>query len=103
MIKTRLTVTKLLQDWQVNDDNVLLQRWQINNNDKSNNIKSVCFEVSHVIYSHNLKSCDHNITQFYKDKFRFLSYLVSAQGVQIKDKRIDIVKNWPEPKFIHDI
>ena len=28
---------------------------------------------------------------------------MSAQGVQIEEKRIDVVKNWPEPKSIYNI
>ena len=30
---------------------------------------------------------------FHKEKVRFLGYIVSAQGVQIEEKRIDAVKN----------
>ena len=40
---------------------------------------------------------------FHKDKVCFLWDVVSAQRLQIEEKRIDIVKNWPEPKFICDI
>lgn len=36
----------------------------------------------------NLKKC-----RFYKDKVYFLGYIVSAQKVQIEDKRIKAVKN----------
>ena len=46
----------------------------------------------------NLKKC-----RFYRDKVRMLGYVVSAQGVQIEDKKIEVVKNWPEPKSIRDI
>ena len=38
--------------------------------------------------------------QFYKDKVCFLSYIVLAQKVQIEDKKINVVKNWLEPKSI---
>ena len=41
--------------------------------------------------------------QFYQDKIRFLGYIVSAQGIQIEDKRIEEVKNWPDPKSVRDI
>ena len=37
----------------------------------------------------NLKKC-----RFYKDKVRFLGYVVLSQGIQIEDKRIKAVKNW---------
>ena len=46
----------------------------------------------------NLKKCG-----FYKDKVCFLGYVVLAQGVQIKDKRIDVIKNWSKPKSVQDI
>ena len=46
----------------------------------------------------NFKKC-----QFLKDKVRFLGYVVSVHGVQIEDERIKAVKNWPEPKSVHDI
>ena len=36
----------------------------------------------------NFKKC-----WFYKDEVRFLGYVVSAQGVWMKDKRIEAVKN----------
>ena len=36
----------------------------------------------------NLKKC-----RFHQDKVRFLGYILSAQGVQIEDKRIEAVKN----------
>ena len=37
-----------------------------------------------------LKKC-----QVYKDKICFLGYVLLAQRVQMKDKNIDKVKNWP--------
>ena len=45
-----------------------------------------------------LKKC-----RFYNDKVRFLKYIMSAQEVRIEEKRINVVKNWPEPKSICDI
>ena len=46
----------------------------------------------------NLKKC-----RFYKEKVRFLGYVVSVKRVQMEDERIKGVKNWPETKSIHDI
>ena len=46
----------------------------------------------------NLKKC-----WFHQDEIRFLEYVVSAQGVQMEDKRIETVKNWPKPKSVRDI
>ena len=41
--------------------------------------------------------------QFHKDEVCFLGYIVFAQGVGIKDKQIEAVKNWPEPTSVRDI
>ena len=38
----------------------------------------------------NFKKC-----RFYKNKVRFLEYIVLTQGVQIEEEKISIVKNWP--------
>ena len=46
----------------------------------------------------NLKKC-----RFHQDEVRFLGYVVSAQGVQMEDERIEAVKSWPEPKSVRDI
>ena len=46
----------------------------------------------------NLKKCC-----FHNDKVYFLGYVVSAQGVRMEEERIDVIKNWPEPKFVCDI
>ena len=46
----------------------------------------------------NLKKC-----RFHKDEIRFLGYVVSAQGVRMEEKRIEAIKNWPEPTLVRDI
>lgn len=46
----------------------------------------------------NLAKC-----RFYKDRVRFLWYVMSAQEVRMENKKIDVVKNWPEPKSVQDI
>ena len=46
----------------------------------------------------NLKKC-----RFHKDEVKFLGYVVSSQGIQIEDKRIKAVRNWPEPNSVRDI
>ena len=46
----------------------------------------------------NLKKC-----RFHQDEVHFLGYIVLAQGVQIEDKRIEVIRNWPEPKLMRDI
>ena len=46
----------------------------------------------------NLKRC-----WFHKDEVRFLRYVDSSQGIRIEDERIEVVRNWPEPKSVRDI
>ena len=43
----------------------------------------------------NLKKC-----RFYKDEIQFLRYVILSQDIRIEDKRIEVVKNWPELKSI---
>ena len=45
-----------------------------------------------------LKKC-----RFHKDEVRFLGYVVLAQRVKMEDEKIEVVKNWPEPKSMRDI
>ena len=45
-----------------------------------------------------LKKC-----QFYKNDICFLSYIVLAQKIKIKDEQIKVIKNWPKPMLIRDI
>ena len=56
LMMTRVIITESLQRWQDDNDDVLLQR-------RVDNMKSVCFEVSHMVWSHNLRSYDHGITK----------------------------------------
>ena len=46
----------------------------------------------------NFKKC-----QFHKNKVCFLENVLLAQGVHIKDKKTNVVKNWPELKSVKDI
>ena len=46
----------------------------------------------------NLKKC-----QFHQEDVQFLGYIVSLQGIYIKDERIKAVEQWPELKLIRDI
>lgn len=43
----------------------------------------------------NLKKC-----RFHQNEVRFLGYVILAQGVQMEDKKMKVVKNWPEPKSV---
>ena len=46
----------------------------------------------------NLKKC-----RFHQDEVRFLGYVVSSKGISMEAKRIEVVKDWPEPKSVRDI
>ena len=46
----------------------------------------------------NLKKC-----QFHKGEVQFLGDVVSSQSIRMEDEKIEVVKNWPEPKLVWDI
>ncbi len=46
----------------------------------------------------NLKKC-----RFHQNEVCFLGFVVSVQGISMEEKRIKVVKSWPEPKSIRDI
>ena len=43
----------------------------------------------------NLKKCC-----FHQDEIRFLGYVVSSKGINMEAKKIEVVKEWLEPKSI---
>ncbi len=51
----------------------------------------------HGLYA-NLKKC-----RFHQDEVRFLSFVVSAQGIKMEEERIEAVKAWAEPKSVRNI
>ena len=46
----------------------------------------------------NLKKC-----RFYQDEVCFLGYVVLSKGISMEVERIEVVKDWPEPKSVCDI
>ena len=40
----------------------------------------------------NLKKC-----RFYHEEVQFLGYVVSSKDIRMEDKKIEVVKQWPEP------
>ena len=40
---------------------------------------------------------------FYQKEVCFLGYVISSQGIHIEEKRINVVKVWPEPKSVQNI
>lgn len=64
-------------------------------------VKAVCWVLKqlqkHNLYT-NLKKC-----QFYKDKIKFLSFIVLATGIKVKERKIEGIKDWLELKSVRDI
>jgi len=46
----------------------------------------------------NLKKCT-----FFTPKVTFLGYIITAQGIQVDESKIEAIKSWPVPKSIHDV
>ena len=46
----------------------------------------------------NLKKC-----RFHQEEIWFLGYVLSSKGIRMKDKRIEVVKQWLEPQSVRDI
>ena len=46
----------------------------------------------------NLKKC-----RFYQDKICFLRYIILSKKISIEAKKIEVVKDWLEPKLVCDI
>ena len=41
--------------------------------------------------------------RFHQDEIRFLRYVVSSKDISMEAKRIEVVKEWFEPKSVRDI
>ena len=46
----------------------------------------------------NLKKC-----RFHQDEVCFLGYIVLSKGISMEAERIEVMKDWPEPKSVRDI
>ena len=46
----------------------------------------------------NLKKCC-----FHQDEVCFLGYVISLKGINMEAERIEVVKDWPEPKSVRNI
>ncbi|GKA84735.1 RNA-directed DNA polymerase [Tanacetum coccineum] len=46
----------------------------------------------------NLKKCD-----FYTAQITFLGYLVSAQGIQVDERKVQAIRDWPVPQTIQQV
>ncbi|XP_010530537.1 PREDICTED: uncharacterized protein LOC104807122 [Tarenaya hassleriana] len=46
----------------------------------------------------NMKKCS-----FFSDKLAFLGFVVSAQGIQVDEEKIEAIKSWPSPKTVGEV
>ena len=64
-------------------------------------VKAVCWVLDqlrkHSLFA-NLKKC-----WFYQDEVRFLGYVVLSKEISMEAKKIEVVKDWPEPKSVRNI
>ena len=64
-------------------------------------VEAVCWvlgQLQKYLLFTNLKKC-----HFHQDEVCFLGYVVSSKGISIKAEKIEVVKEWPEPKSVQDI
>ena len=59
-------------------------------------------EIVHVLEKEklygNLKKCT-----FFSNKVTFLGYVVTPEGVQVDESKVEAIRSWPTPKSIHDV
>ena len=61
-------------------------------------VEAICWVLDHLqkyLLFANLKKC-----RFYQDEIYFLEYIMSSKGISMKAKKIEVVKEWPEPKSV---
>jgi len=46
----------------------------------------------------NLKKCT-----FFTNEVTFLGYVVTPEGINVEDSKVEAIRSWPTPKSIHDI
>ena len=46
----------------------------------------------------NLKKCD-----FYAEKIIFLGYVITKDGIEMDQSKLEAIANWPTPSLIHDV
>ena len=64
-------------------------------------IEAICWVLDqlwkHSLFA-NLKKC-----RFYQDGVRFLGYVVLSKRISMEAEKIEVKKDWPEPKSVRDI
>jgi len=59
-------------------------------------------EIMHVLEKEklygNLKKCT-----FFSNEVTFLGYVVTPNGIQVDESKVQAVRSWPVPKSIHDV
>ena len=68
------------------------------NNNRDSHVAAVWWVLEQLkkflLYA-NLKKC-----QFHQEEVWFLGYMLSLKGIRIKEKRIEVVKQWLEPQSV---
>ena len=59
-------------------------------------------EVLHRLHKHGLFAKPEKC-EFYKEKIKFLGYLLSPQGLTMDPAKIQVILDWPEPRRVKDI
>ena len=64
-------------------------------------VEVICW-VLHQLRKHflfaNLKKC-----RFHQDEICFLGYVILSKRINMKAERIEVIKDWPEPKSVRNI
>ena len=77
-------------------DDILI--YSHNESDHIDHIRQVLVVLRDAKLFGNFQKCT-----FYKDKVIFLGYVVSAQGVEVDESKIEAIKNWPTPVNVSQI
>ena len=51
----------------------------------------------HQLYA-KLSKCD-----FYRDRFQYLDYIISEEGISMDSEKIEAIMNWPTPRNVIDV
>ena len=77
-------------------DDILI--YSKNLNEHLNHLRNVLSVLrSEQLYA-NLKKCT-----FYMEKIVFLGYVVTAQGFEMDEEKVNAIRDWPTPKSVSEV
>jgi len=77
-------------------DDILI--YSKNLNEHLNHLRNVLSVLrSEQLYA-NLKKC-----AFYMEKIVFLGYVVTAQGFEMDEEKVNAIRDWPTPKSVSEV